>query len=170
MTLWTRGCFWPSNPCENDFRVYGDLELQKTSVTTIRSKQHWNKASYFLWKLNSMHWQVRILHGNLPSLPSMSGWCSAVHIKCWYAQILKEERNWGFAFWTGYLLNSLNCWAKVQNIYFKYLCINMGPAPTPLFSTETERWNCTKGSTTKIVDQISLQLKCDVGRDKTELI
>lgn len=46
----------------------------------------------------------------------------------------------------------------------------MGPVPTPLFSDKTEPWNCTKGSATKIVDQISLQLKCEAGKDKTELI
>jgi len=55
-------------------------------------------------------------------------------------------------------------------MYFKYLCINMGLVPTPLFSAETEPWNRTKGSATKIVDHISLQLKCNFGRDKTELI
>lgn len=46
----------------------------------------------------------------------------------------------------------------------------MGPTSTPFLLAETEPWNCTKGSATKIVDLISLQLKCDVGRDKTELI
>lgn len=46
----------------------------------------------------------------------------------------------------------------------------MCSTPLPLFPPEAEQWNFTKKSTMRNVDQILLQFKCDVGRDKTKLI
>lgn len=144
---------------ENQCDGYEKITIIKSNlIFPLKTKQHALIYEDFKWDFFSL-------------LPSMSGCHSAVHIKCTKNKKGKECRL--------FLLERLpikffkpltwNTKYMFKNLYW-YLCISICPTPIPLFPPETEPWNCTKESATKNVDQILLQFKCDVGRDKTKLI